>query len=333
MDDWYSRLLHLAASIQEGERKQINGVDMVMARGLLRNPSVASVSQKQTESVFGYKWKKRETFEGGLPARMREWLIEKYGDVPNTKYFKDYGDQVVVLDAGCGAALSALALFEPALKRMRYVGVDISEAVDVAKQRFEEIGSQALFVQSDLQNIPLPKNSVDVIFSEGVLHHTDDTKRAFMSLLPHLKSGGRMVFYVYRKKGPIREFTDDYIREKLQTMSPDDAWSAIEPLTELGIALGEMNIEIDVPKDIDVLDIPAGKINLQRLFYWHVFKIMYRTDLTFDEMQHINFDWYAPKNAHRHSIEEVRGWCEEAGLVIEREHVEMAGISIIARKV
>ena len=29
----------------------------------------------------------------------------------------------------------------------------------------------------------------------------------------HLKPGGRILFYVYRKKGPIREFTDDYVRE------------------------------------------------------------------------------------------------------------------------
>ncbi len=333
MDDWYSELLDLTNSMREGQKQEVNGVDMVMAGGILRNPSVTSVSQKQTETVFGYKWKKRDTFEGGLPARMRSWLIDKYGDVPNSQYFKDYGDKVVVLDAGCGAALSALALFEPALRRMRYIGVDISEAVDVAKQRFEELGAQALFVQSDLQNIPLPEKSVDVIFSEGVLHHTDDTRQAFKSLLPYLKSSGRIVFYIYRRKGPIREFTDDYIREQLQHMSPDEAWTAIEPLTKLGIALGEMDIEIDVPTNIDVLNIPAGKINLQRLFYWHVFKAMYRTDLSFEEMQHINFDWYAPKNAHRHTIEEVRNWCEEFGLVIEKECVEMAGISVIARKV
>lgn len=55
-------------------------------------------------------------------------------------------------------------------------------------------------------------------------------------------------------------------------MSPDEAWTAIEPLTKLGIALGEMDVEIDVPTNIDVLNIPAGKINLQRLFYWHVLK-------------------------------------------------------------
>ncbi len=40
--------------------------------------------------------------------------------------------------------------------------------------------------------------------------------------------------------------------------------------------LGELNLEIDVPEAIDVLEIPAGPIDLQRLFYWHVCKMFYR---------------------------------------------------------
>jgi len=118
----------------------------------------------------------------------------------------------------------------------------------------------------------------------------------------------------------------------LQKMSPQEAWDAILPLTKLGVALGTLDVEVNVPEAVDILGIPAGPINIQRLFYWHVFKAMYRTDISFDEMQHINFDWYAPKNAHRHTIEEVRSWCEEFNLSIEREKVEMAGISIIAQK-
>ena len=332
MADWYSELLNYPNNLSEGECVEVNSMNLSLRDGILRNPAVVSTAQRQTEDTFGFKWKKRDTFETGLPARMRSWLLEKYGDVSNQKYFLDYGKNVVVLDAGCGAALSALALFESALGRMRYVGVDISEAVDVAKKRFQERGFEAVFVQSDLQKMPVPNESVDVIFSEGVLHHTDSTRDAFAALIPYLKPGGRIIFYVYRKKGPVREFTDDYIREKLQDMTPDEAWGAIRPLTELGIALGGLDVEIDVPSDVEILGIPAGKINIQRLFYWHVFKAMYRTDLSFDEMQHINFDWYAPVNANRHTIEEVREWCTEQGLEIEHEHCEMAGLSVIARK-
>jgi arsenite methyltransferase len=49
-------------------------------------------------------------------------------------------------------------------------------------------------------------------------------------------------------------------------------------------------------------------------------------------MNHLNFDWYAPKNAHRQSPEQVRRWCAELGLAVEHEHVEEAGITIIAKK-
>ena len=115
-------------------------------------------------------------------------------------------------------------------------------------------------------------------------------------------------------------------------MPPEEAWRAMEPLTSLGVALGELDAELDVPEPIELLGIPAGRISVQRLFYWHVAKAFYRPDLTFDEMNHINFDWYVPTNAHRQSPEEVRAWCTAAGLTIEREVVEDAGITVIARK-
>lgn len=332
MTDWYTELDELSEKLSEGDTIDLHDSSLVLSNGILRNPLVLSEAQQQTEETFGFKWKKRDTFETGLPKQMRRWLTEKYGDIVNEEWFMSYGNKAVVIDAGCGAALSALALFGEALGRIRYVGVDVSTAVDVAKERFSEHGANAVFIQSDLNALPIPKKAADVIFSEGVLHHTDDTKKALASLLPYLKDGGRIVFYVYREKGPIREFTDDHIREKLQSMSQQDAWEAILPLTKLGIALGELDVDIDVPEDVDVLGIPKGKINVQRLFYWHVFKAMYRTDISFNEMQHINFDWYAPKNAHRHTIEEVRAWCDEFGLEIEHENVEMAGISIIAKK-
>jgi len=116
------------------------------------------------------------------------------------------------------------------------------------------------------------------------------------------------------------------------TMSPDEAWRAMEPLTQLGISLGELNVEIDVPRPIELLGIPAGRTSVQRLFYWHVAKAFFHPELTFDEMNHINFDWYAPANAHRQTSEEVRRWCSEAGLEVEHEVLEDAGITVIARK-
>jgi SAM-dependent methyltransferase len=311
----------------------LHGRQLTMVGGILRADEFLSDAQNQTRETFGFKWAKRDTFEGEVAQNMRRWLVEKYGDVASASWLAEHGENPVLLDAGCGAAVSGIALFGPILDRIRYVGVDVSTAVEIAKARFEERGHSAAFIQADLQQLPIGEESVDLVFSEGVLHHTDDTRAALMAVVRHLKKGGRALFYVYRKKGPVREFTDDYIREKMQLMSPEDGWAAMMPLTKLGKLLGELNIEIEVPDAIDVLDIPAGRINLQRLFYWHVFKAYYRPEMTLDEMNHINFDWYAPRNAHRHTAKEVRGWCAELGLQIEHERVEEAGITVIARKI
>lgn len=294
--------------------------------------TASSFSQAQTSETFGFKWQKRDTFEGGPLTQVREWLIARYGDVSSAPWLEEYGRNPIMLDVGCGAAMSAIALFEPILPRLRYIGVDISAAVEVAKVRFAERSLTGAFLRADMQNIPIPVESVDIIFAEGVLHHTDNTRAALESVLRHLKHSGRILFYVYKRKSPIREFSDDYIRAKVSDLTPDQAWKALMPLTKLGKAIGDLNIEVQVPEAIDFLEIPAGKINLQRLLYWHVFKIFYREEMSLDQMNHINFDWYAPKNAHRHTIEEVQDWCDALSLSVERTRVEEAGITIIAKK-
>jgi arsenite methyltransferase len=321
------------APIREGEIVAVHGTEYVMADGILRERRVASDRQAQTSDAFGFKWHQRATFESEASlGRIREWLTERYGPVGSADWWSEYPREPLMLDAGCGAAASALELFEDALPRVHYLGIDISAAVDVAATRFAERGLSAGFIQADVTRPPLAPGSVDVIFSEGVLHHTDSTRGALLSLAALLKPGGRFLFYVYRRKGPVREFTDDYIRAQIREMTPEQAWEALKPLSRLGEALGRLDVEVNVPEDVELMGIPAGPIDLQRLFYWHVVKAFYRPDATFEEMHHINFDWYAPVNAHRQSPEEVRAWCEEADLEIERENIQDSGITIVARR-
>ena len=328
--DWLFDLLGVDR-VLEGKSVSAHGVPLTLKNGIFRDQGLFSQAQEQTRDIFGFKWEKRDTFESGVTDYMTQWLQEKYG--PVSPWLEGLQSVPVVLDAGCGAAMSGLAYFGPVIDRIRYLGIDVSNAVDVAALRFAESGARAGFVQSDLCKLPLASESIDLVFSEGVLHHTDDTFNALSAVTRVLKKGGRILFYVYRRKGPVREFTDDYIREKMQKMSPIDGWSSMEPLTKLGRLLGELDVEIDVPETIDLLDIPAGKINLQRFFYWHVCKAFYRPTMTLEEMNHINFDWFAPKNAHRQTPEEVRIWSKELGLSIEHEFLEEAGITIVARKV
>ena len=321
------------SSKKEGEKIFLDNHEFILKNGILRSKKLIFDAQEQTKTSFSYKWKKVETFESELSLkRMKEWLLERYGDVPNSSWFKEHGPNPLLLDAGCGAGMSAIELLSPILNEIRYLGVDVSDAVDVAKERFLRKGFKPSFLQCDLNNIPLSENSVDLIFSEGVLHHTNSTEKSLKYLSRLLKSGGRIFFYVYRRKGPIREFSDDYIRNKISKMDPDDAWETLKPLTELGIELAKIDQKVNIKSDIDLLEIPSGIISVQRLFYWHVAKMFHGKNLSFEEMNHINFDWYMPVNASRHTLKEILKWCQEAKLNVEKQVVENSGITIIAKK-
>jgi SAM-dependent methyltransferase len=212
-----------------------------------------------------------------------------------------------------------------------WVGADISRAIDVAKER---LGSnpRTHFVQADVSAPPFRKETFDAIIAEGVLHHTPSTEGAFRSLVPLLAPGGEMMIYVYRLKAPVREFTDDFVRDELQSLGPEEAWAALRPLTSLGKALSDLHATVDLPDGVPLLGIPPGRHDVQRLVYWHFAKLFWNDDLTFEENVHLNFDWYAPRYAHRHTEEEVRGWFEDEGLAVTHVDAQEAGYTFRGTK-
>ena len=293
-----------------------------------------SKEQEQTKDTFSYKWAKTDTYSSNqVTDNVREWLLEKYFEGDTNCIDSIFRENCTVLDAGCGAGLSIISLLGEKLKKLNYIGVDISDAVKEAEKNFIErgYGNQHHFIQCDLNAIKI-NGEIDVIFSEGVLHHTDSTKNAITNLSKLLKKDGYFLFYVYKKKAPIREFTDDYIREYFRDKNNEETWEELKSMTKFGKMLGDLNISMHIDEDIPCIGVKKGDITLQRFFYWYIFKCFYRPEYTIDEMNHINFDWYRPLNCHRQTPEEVKTWCDEAGLKIQRMHVEDAGITVIAKK-
>lgn len=295
-----------------------------------------SSNQKQTQNAFGFKWQKRDTYESdAMQSEWKRWLFEKYFDSDDTR-LRDLlgadGGRKKILDAGCGSAGSGYLLFGDNLKEHDYLGVDISESVTVAAERFKELQIPAEFAQCDLSAIPEKFGLFDIIFSEGVLHHTNSVEDAILQLSTRLKEKGHFLFYVYAKKAPVREFTDDFIRDYLSHLDNEQAWEALMPLTKLGKTLGELDVEVEIDQDIPFLGIDKGKYDLQRLFFYKICKAYYRPEYSVDEMNHINFDWFRPLNCFRHTPEEIRTFCLNAGLTVKRLFVEDSGITVIARK-
>lgn len=292
-------------------------------------------NQNQTKNSFSFKWNQVDSYDSKhLKTIWKDWLFEKYFDSDLKKIQQLFAakSHTKFLDAGCGAGVSALLLFGDLLRDCNYVGVDISNSVEIAKKNFQEAGIAAAFHQLDLRDMPDDMREFDVIFSEGVLHHTDSIQNSIVNLSKRLSSSGVLLFYVYRKKAPIREFTDDLVRFHLAQFDSQEAWEELKPLTVLGKTLGELDVRFTVKEDVPFLGIKAGDYDLQRFFYYHVFKAFYNKDLDFREMHHINFDWFAPLNCFRSTPEEIIEFCVKAGLDVERCFVDESGISVIARK-
>jgi arsenite methyltransferase len=147
-----------------------------------------SKNQEQTKETFGFKWAKRDTYESdAVKAASRKWLLERYCDT-DPKRLEEWfeGGRKIILDAGCGSGYSAILFFGEHLKNHDYLGVDISNAVDIAKVRFQEMGYPGDFLQASLLDLPITNESLDIIFSEGVLHHTDNTANSIKYLATKL---------------------------------------------------------------------------------------------------------------------------------------------------
>ena len=254
---WYKYLD--ADGLEEGEAVKILSIEYILMNKILRQRIVYDNRKNRIKDTFSFKWHKRSTYESeSVQNSACAWLMERYlGNKPDSlEQWLPAGARV--LDTGCGSGYSSLLLFGKYLDSINYLGVDVSDAVDVTSERFGAKGRKGEFLQADLMRLPFPNSVFDMVFSEGVLHHTDSTEKSLKYLSGLLVKGGRFLFYIYKKKAPIREFADDYVREYLKDMGDEKAWDALIPLTKFGKMLGDLNIDVNIPEVIPYLEIPAG---------------------------------------------------------------------------
>ncbi|MFI5396494.1 MAG: class I SAM-dependent methyltransferase [Candidatus Binatia bacterium] len=140
-----------------------------------------STQVKQSDWVF--QW---STLEDDCAMLFTEWIY------PNT--MEGFRGKTV-LDAGCGGGQHMRFIAPLAAEVM---GVDLNCA-EVAAGRCRGY-SNISTVDGDLATVDLGRQ-FDVVYSIGVLHHTDDPRASFMNIARHVKPGGRMIVWVYAYEG------------------------------------------------------------------------------------------------------------------------------------
>jgi SAM-dependent methyltransferase len=286
--------------------------------------------QRDTAEAFSAKWIRAPEF--GHEPRSRHfyvnWYLSRYqfGTTEALRAFLRTKRRV--LDAGTGNGRDTRLYAD--LDAEEVFGIDISAAIDSAYQHLHRYPNVHL-IQADLTRLPFPTGFFDFIACDQVLHHTTDTQQSFHRLVSRLAPGGDLSVYVYRKKAPLRELADDFLREHIAEMTEEEAWELSQQLTAMGRALSELNAQVTVP-DVPALQIKAGTYDVQRFIYYHMLKCYWNPSLDFHDSVITNFDWYRPLFAHRHTAEEIRGWYTEAGMDVLTFHECESGISVRGRR-
>jgi SAM-dependent methyltransferase len=100
-----------------------------------------------------------------------------------------------VLEAGCGIGTDAVQFVRGGA---RYRGVDFSpKALELARRRPEL--AEADLVQASITDLPFADASFDLVYSNGVIHHMPETRRAIAEFRRVLRPGGTAIVMVYHR--------------------------------------------------------------------------------------------------------------------------------------
>ena len=75
----------------------------------------------------------------------------------------------------------------------RVIALDYSSAIDAAQTNFAGKEADVLFIQGDALKLPLKTDSVDYVFTIGVLHHTPSPANGVREAHRVLKRGGSLL--------------------------------------------------------------------------------------------------------------------------------------------
>jgi SAM-dependent methyltransferase len=104
----------------------------------------------------------------------------------------------LVLDVGCGAGASTLALAARVGAGGQVLGVDISEPLISRARARAPQDTPVLFRVADAGRAELPEGAFDILFSRFGVMFFDDPIKAFAHMRRALKPGGRVAFVCWR---------------------------------------------------------------------------------------------------------------------------------------
>ena len=227
--------------------------------------------------TFGYNFDE-------LREMHRSWLyLGPEGDT-NSK---------LVLNVGCGHGQESMVLSD-LFPNADILGMDVNLSLLAAAPGLLKYPNVHLVVAS-LFSLPFADGEMDHVHSQGVIHHTYDTKRAFDSIEPKVKPDGSIFIWVYAdedlasRKGllgwtrnRIRGFNDAVTRPILANLPSSLRTAAI-----------------------NILAVPTHPIFRKYASHPDLWSVQ--------NTRHVLRDAFTPPYIHRHGFNEMIQWFQNCG--------------------
>ncbi len=255
------------------------GIPRLLPPGFAGGPAATSAEERRTVRAFERQWRRygglRRIF-GKDPLAMSANLV---GARMGSRIDRGWYAGKRVLDAGCGHGRYLRAFADLGAE---VVGLDIGRGPEAAGVPLDD--PRIAVVQGSVLEPPFRDGSFDLVFSDGVIHHTPDAPAAYQALARLVKPGGALYIWVYPEEGALRELVFGSARA-LTTRLPGP-----------GVRLVSFML---APLTMFVRSYSGTTFGRA----------------TWGECAQVVHDWLAPPLQSHHTWDEVLEWATRAGLV------------------
>ena len=168
--------------------------DNLRASVIDRFRKVATAPDQETKFPVGPESAKKLGYDPCEVDALPSAVTESFCGVGNPFSMGEPQPGQTILDLGCGAGFDTLLAAQRVGPNGKVIGIEMTpEMIVKARNNAETLGlANVEFFQGEIESLPLPNSSVDLVISNGVFNLCPGKSKVLGEIFRVLKPGGRL---------------------------------------------------------------------------------------------------------------------------------------------